>query len=72
MPVKWMAPESIIQKRFSHKSDVWSFGVLMYEVFSLGSDPYPAFVVQDQVMQFITKIINGLRMERPKYHPAEM
>ncbi|XP_010794985.1 tyrosine-protein kinase SYK-like [Notothenia coriiceps] len=39
-PVKWYAPECINYLKFSSKSDVWSFGVLMWEGFSYGQKPY--------------------------------
>lgn len=39
-PVKWYAPECINYFKFSSKSDVWSFGVLMWEAFSYGQKPY--------------------------------
>ncbi|XP_062508441.1 tyrosine-protein kinase receptor UFO-like [Corticium candelabrum] len=40
IPVKWMAPESLLQRVYSEKSDVWSFVVTSWEVFSLGKSPY--------------------------------
>ena len=41
IPAKWMALESLLNSRYSHASDVWSFGVLCWEVFSFGARPYP-------------------------------
>lgn len=40
-PVKWTALEAINENRFTIKSDVWSFGILLYEIVTFGQMPYP-------------------------------
>ncbi|KAM3599271.1 uncharacterized protein V6R79_002927 [Siganus canaliculatus] len=67
-PVKWYAPESINYFKFSSKSDVWSFGVLMWEAYSFGQKPYKGMKGND-VMQMIE---SGQRMDAPGNCPQEM
>lgn len=40
LPVRWMSPESVLYGRFTLESDVWSFGVVLWEVYSFGKQPY--------------------------------
>ncbi|XP_069383747.1 protein-tyrosine kinase 6-like isoform X2 [Paralichthys olivaceus] len=65
IPYKWCAPEAISHGKFSNKSDVWSFGVLLYEITTYGGIPYPALSNQE-VFQQVTK---GYRMPAPPKCP---
>ncbi|NXM45313.1 KSYK kinase, partial [Gymnorhina tibicen] len=67
-PVKWYAPECMNFYKFSSKSDVWSFGVLMWEAFSYGQKPYKG-MKGGEVAQMIER---GERMERPEVCPPEV
>ena len=47
IPVKWTAPETILYRKYTTKSDVWSYGMVMYEIWSLGSKPFERMNVQE-------------------------
>ncbi|XP_017544714.1 tyrosine-protein kinase SRK2 [Pygocentrus nattereri] len=64
-PVKWTAPEAILDNKFSIKSDVWSFGILLYEIMTFGQMPYPT-LTNSQVVQ---KLRSGYRMSCPANCP---
>uniref|UniRef100_A0A914DGD7 Protein kinase domain-containing protein n=1 Tax=Acrobeloides nanus TaxID=290746 RepID=A0A914DGD7_9BILA len=68
LPVRWLSIEAIVEKLFSEKSDVWAFGVLMYEVFSMGQDPYVG-IETGQLLRFLR---SGERMSRPELATNEM
>lgn len=67
-PLKWMSPESIFLAVFSSHSDVWSFGVLLWEIFSLGELPYPDVPVN----QFCSDLKKGRRLDKPDLAPDQM
>ncbi|XP_055498834.1 macrophage colony-stimulating factor 1 receptor-like [Leucoraja erinacea] len=62
LPVKWMAPESIFDCIYTVQSDVWSYGILLWEIFSLGSSPYPGIAVDTR---FYKQLRAGCHMDRP-------
>ena len=47
MPLRWMAPEGILNYRFTVETDIWSFGVVLWEIFSFGLRPYEGFTDED-------------------------
>eukprot|EP00058_Branchiostoma_floridae_P003273 XP_002588761.1 hypothetical protein BRAFLDRAFT_89812 [Branchiostoma floridae] len=64
LPLKWMAPEGLKNEaRFTHKSDVWSFGVLLWEVAQLGRTPYPGMEGADRLYDALQ---NHFRLPRPQ------
>lgn len=68
LPVKWMAPESLLQSIYSLRSDVWSFGILLWEIESLGETPYPTIDVEN-----LSKILmEGHRMKQPPNCPLQV
>ncbi|XP_049444698.1 megakaryocyte-associated tyrosine-protein kinase isoform X1 [Epinephelus fuscoguttatus] len=65
LPVKWTAPEALKKEKFSTKSDVWSYGVLLWEIFSYGRQPYPKMSLKEVK----EKVEGGYRMEAPEDCP---
>ncbi len=62
VPVKWLAPESLGDHLYTSRSDVWSFGVLLWELATLGASPYPG-VEPEKILGILSR---GDRMERPE------
>ncbi|XP_074818521.1 vascular endothelial growth factor receptor kdr-like isoform X1 [Natator depressus] len=69
LPLKWMAPEAIFDKIYTTQSDVWSFGVLLWEIFSLGASPYPGVQIDED---FCRRLKEGTRMRSPEYSTPEI
>ncbi|XP_078734134.1 tyrosine-protein kinase ABL1 [Lampetra fluviatilis] len=67
-PIKWTAPESLAYNKFSIKSDVWAFGVLLWEIATYGMSPYPGIDLT-QVYDLLEK---GYRMEQPEGCPPKV
>ncbi|EFO85700.1 CRE-KIN-16 protein [Caenorhabditis remanei] len=68
VPVRWMSPEAFYGMRFTQQSDVWSFGICLYELFTLGGLPYPDIQSED----VYTYMQSGRRCEQPDHCHVEL
>ncbi|XP_017797835.1 PREDICTED: vascular endothelial growth factor receptor 1 [Habropoda laboriosa] len=68
LPIKWMAIESIRDRIFSTQSDIWSFGIVLWEFFTLAETPYPGMEAEKQYQ----RLIEGYRMEQPEHATSEV
>lgn len=67
-PIKWAAPEVLNFMRFSSKSDVWAFGVLMWEVFTCGKMPYGRM----KNAEVVDMVQHGRVLEKPRFCPSDV
>jgi serine/threonine protein kinase len=68
LPIKWMSPESIEEQIFNTKTDVWSYGVLVWELLTRGTTPYPQ-IKNNLIFDHLKK---GNRLPKPKYCPKSV
>ena len=68
LPIKWAAPECYLKKQYSSASDCWSFGIVLYELFTYGETPYNGMTNR----QVIEKVPNGYRLAAPHNCPEEI
>ncbi|EGD75115.1 TK protein kinase [Salpingoeca rosetta] len=66
VPIKWTAPEAIQQRKYTSSSDVWSFGVVMWEIMAFGEKPYGTM----NNFEVVRKVEEGYRMDAPANCPA--
>ncbi|XP_061423592.1 tyrosine-protein kinase SRK2-like [Lethenteron reissneri] len=59
-PIKWTAPEAINYNKFTSRSDVWSYGILLHEIFTYGEEPYPGMSTHES----LEAVQRGYRMPR--------
>lgn len=69
LPWKWMSPEALKLLEFNEKSDVWAYGVTLWEIYSLGDTPYLGFGYN---LNFSVLLEQGFRLNKPKYNDKNM
>ena len=69
VPVRWMAPEALRYTKFSIASDVWAYGVTIWEIYTLGEYPYFLQARNEDICQ---KVVNGLTLTIPENCPKSI
>ena len=66
LPIRWMPPEALIYGKFTVESDVYSYGVLLWEMFTYAMQPFYGYS-NDEVVKFIRKVHSVLFIRNPLY-----
>ncbi|VDK29934.1 unnamed protein product [Gongylonema pulchrum] len=69
VPIKWLAPETMQTRIYTIKSDVWSFGIMVWEIYSEGYEPYPSL---SNIQTRAKIIVQNYRMSMPEGTPPEI
>jgi len=72
LPIRWMALEALLSGEYSQKSDVWSFGILLWELFTCGKLPYANLEDANEFASLVAWLKNGNRLEEPLLASKEM
>lgn len=68
LPIRWMPPESILYRKFTVESDIWSFGVVLWEIFTFGKQPWYE-LANHEVIQRVTE---GKILTKPTTCPSQV
>uniref|UniRef100_A0A914UVU5 Protein kinase domain-containing protein n=1 Tax=Plectus sambesii TaxID=2011161 RepID=A0A914UVU5_9BILA len=74
LPVNWTAPEVFVDKNVPIESDLYTFGILLWELFTLGGTPHEQFTLVKKVEEEEVNVVakKGKRMQKPPFAPTEM
>uniref|UniRef100_A0A7E4ZRR0 Tyrosine-protein kinase n=1 Tax=Panagrellus redivivus TaxID=6233 RepID=A0A7E4ZRR0_PANRE len=68
VPIRWLAPETMFTTTYTYKTDVFSFGIMCWEIYQNGSEPYPGFTVAEVNV----RVKEGYRMPLPDGMPSDL